>query len=286
MKMKLLAFASMAMLAIASNLLAVEADIDGATPGTWTMDLDAAKKMAAEKHLPILLDFSGSDWCGWCQLMESNVFSQPEWEGYATNHLMMVFIDFPNDKNLVPEKYVARNDALSQEYGIEGFPTFVVLDDDGKTELGRLGAGRDKTPESFKAELQQLFRTRQAEMVKYTATLNPEDQAAFSALTDKLASAKQALKEQERVITEASEKAEQLEESIGKLEEEIQMFRIGQLGEDKLEEFKDLKMKLEAANKKLEDWITTRPDRTEENMKLFQEMRSEIQELEKELSKY
>ena len=144
MRKNILFNVGVALMVMAGNLIAVECDVDGAVPGKWTMDLDAAKTVAAEKQLPILLDFSGSDWCGWCKLMESNVFALPEWSAWATNNLMMVLLDFPQDKSLVPEKYVERNNALNAQYGVEGFPTFVLLDSDGQTEIGRLGAGSGK----------------------------------------------------------------------------------------------------------------------------------------------
>ena len=115
--------------------------------------------MAAEKKLPILLNFSGSDWCGWCKLMEKNVFSEPKWKDYAKDNLMMVVLDFPKNTKLVPEKFVKRNDELKAKYEVEGFPTFIVLDDDASTVLGQLGAGQDTTPESFAAEVRRFSGT-------------------------------------------------------------------------------------------------------------------------------
>ena len=56
--------ATMLLLLTSSGLPAAETDLNGITPGKWTMDFDAAKKLANEKKLPILLNFSGSDWCG------------------------------------------------------------------------------------------------------------------------------------------------------------------------------------------------------------------------------
>ena len=125
------------------------------------MDLEAAKKLAAEKQLPILLNFTGSDWCYWCKLMEKNVFTQPAWKAYAKDSIIMVLIDFPRDKTAVPEKYKERNDALKNQYGISGYPTFVLLKPDGTNEQGRLKAGRNKTPASFVKELEALVNTEE-----------------------------------------------------------------------------------------------------------------------------
>ena len=74
----------------------------GAELGKWTMDFDAAKTLAAEKEVPILINFTGSDWCGWCKLMDREVFSKAEWQQYAAESLVLVWIDFPRDKALVP----------------------------------------------------------------------------------------------------------------------------------------------------------------------------------------
>ena len=264
----------------------VEADLDGATVGKWTMDLDAAKKLAAETKLPILLDFSGSDWCGWCKVMEENVFTQPEWAAYATNNLIMVLLDFPSDKSRVPEKYVARNEALQTEYGVQGFPTFVVLDDDGETELGRLGSGRDKTPASFQGELQALFSNRPAAIAKYAESLSPEARAEFDALNATMAKQKAASKAAKAEVADAQQRAADLEELISKSEEELQDFRVSQLSEAQQKEYKELKASFESKEKELQDWLATQPDRSEENMKKFQTMQTELQSLGSKLETY
>jgi len=264
----------------------VEADLDGATVGKWTMDLDAAKKLAAEKKLPILLDFSGSDWCGWCKVMEENVFTKPEWTAYATDNLVMVLLDFPNDKSRVPEKYAARNTALQTEYGVQGFPTFVVIDDDGETELGRLGSGRDKTPASFQGELEKLFRNRPAALAKYAESLSPEARANFDALNAKMAKQKAASVAVKAEVADAKQRAADLAESISKSVEELQDFRVNQLSEDQQKEYKELKAAFESKEKELEDWLATQPDRSEENMAKFQAMQGEMQALGSKLEAY
>jgi thioredoxin-related protein len=267
---------------------------NGAAPGQWTMDLDAAKTVAAEQKLPILLDFSGSDWCGWCKLMEQNVFTRPEWQAYAAQNLMMVLIDFPQDKSLVPEKYAERNQSLNDAYNIEGFPTFIVLDDDGQTELGRLGAGRDKTPESFIAELKSLFFSRAAEVEKFTGSLAPEKKIAFQELNAKLEKTKalldtqsKLLDTQNKLMEETEKKIAELEQSVADAEKEIKMFRMEQqLGAEEFKAYKELQDKFDAAVTKLENWIATGPDHTDENTRLYEAMMEEIQTLQAQLSKY
>ncbi len=154
-----------AALLLASPLLAKDDDIkpdtDGAKPGVWTMDFDAAKKIAAEKDLPLLLNFTGSDWCGWCKLMVKQVFSKSDWTRYAKKNVMLVWIDFPNDDSLVPKKYVERNAELQKTYGVGGYPTFIVLNSDGTTRLGNLGASRDASPDNFIDKLKALTDKRE-----------------------------------------------------------------------------------------------------------------------------
>lgn len=91
---------------------------DGAALGEWTQDVEAARALAKEKGKYLFMNFTGSDWCGWCQLMEEHVFSQPGWKAFAEEHLALAFIDFPRDAARVPEKYRARNrDAKSARAG-------------------------------------------------------------------------------------------------------------------------------------------------------------------------
>jgi thiol:disulfide interchange protein len=130
----------------------------GAEPGKWTMDFDAAKTLAKEKNLPILINFTGSDWCFWCKLMDKNVFSKQDWQDYAKDKIVLVWIDFPRNKALVPPHLVARNQQLAQSFGVKGYPTYIVLGSDGEARLGQLGASRTASPESFIADLEKLTK--------------------------------------------------------------------------------------------------------------------------------
>ena len=123
--------------------------------GVWTDDYDAALALAAEKRLPVFLNFTGSDWCPFCKLMNQQVFSTPEWNDYATNSLVLVLLDFPHDTTLLPEATLDRNHALAEHYGINSVPTYILLGPDG-AEIGQLGATPTATPASFIAALRRL----------------------------------------------------------------------------------------------------------------------------------
>ena len=118
--------------------------------GTWTSDFDAAKKTSKAKNLPMMLDFTGSDWCGWCKLMDRKVFAEKAWSDWAQTNLVCVTVDFPSDETKVTPKVRAQNEKLGARFGIRGFPTFVLLAPGGEKEIGRTGCpGRDVTPQMF-----------------------------------------------------------------------------------------------------------------------------------------
>jgi len=99
--------------------------------GLWMTDYQAALAKAAKENKKVLLDFTGSDWCGWCIRLKHETFDQPAFKEYADKNLVLVEIDFPQGKTLRPE-VLKQNDALQQQYRVEGFPTIVLLDPQGK----------------------------------------------------------------------------------------------------------------------------------------------------------
>ena len=115
----------------------------------WTEDYEGAVKVATEKKNPLFLDFTGSDWCGWCKLMDRQVFDKSEWKKWAADNLVCVKLDFPQYvKQTAALK--AQNKKLMNRFNIQGFPTFVVLSPDGTKELARLQCpGRTVTAEKF-----------------------------------------------------------------------------------------------------------------------------------------
>ena len=101
----------------------------------WTTDTSAALAKAKTENKLVLLDFTGSDWCGWCIKFKKEALDTPEFHDYAANNLVLVEVDFPRRKQQSAELKKA-NKALAQKYNITGYPTFVVLNKDGK-EIGR-----------------------------------------------------------------------------------------------------------------------------------------------------
>ena len=104
---------------------------DAPTHGEWWVDFEQAQAAARAQNKPMLLDFTGSDWCGWCIKLDKEVFSQPEFKAYAAESLVLVELDFPKRK---PQSAAiqAQNEALAEKYGIRGFPTILLLTPEGE----------------------------------------------------------------------------------------------------------------------------------------------------------
>ena len=99
--------------------------------GGWSDDYKAALATAAKEHKNVLLDFTGSDWCGWCKKLKAETFDQPAFKEYADKNLVLVEVDFPKRKALRPE-VKQQNATLKQQFRPEGYPTLVLLSPEGK----------------------------------------------------------------------------------------------------------------------------------------------------------
>jgi protein disulfide-isomerase len=118
----------------------------------WSTDLSKAQATAKAEHKMVLLDFTGSDWCGWCMKFDKEALSTDKFADYAKAHLELVVVDFPNKKPQSDELKAA-NKALAEKYGVDGYPTFVLLNSDGK-EIGRQVGYAPGGPEAFIAKLE------------------------------------------------------------------------------------------------------------------------------------
>ncbi len=103
------------------------------------MDTDFKKALsdarASGKY--IMLDFSGSDWCGWCIKLEKEVFSKDAFKDFAEKNLVCVLVDFPR-KNKQTRDLKQQNRDLATKYGIRGYPTIIILSPDGEL-VGKSG---------------------------------------------------------------------------------------------------------------------------------------------------
>jgi thioredoxin-related protein len=125
-----------------------------ATAVEWHTDLVKAQAIAKAEKKMVLLDFTGSDWCGSCIMLDKEVFSTKQFGDYAKKNLVLVKVDFPMKKALKPALKRA-NQELKEKFDIEGFPTFVVLNSDGK-ELGREVGYAGDGPKPVIAQIEQF----------------------------------------------------------------------------------------------------------------------------------
>jgi protein disulfide-isomerase len=105
---------------------------------TWQTDFTQASQQAAQEHKYILLDFTGSDWCPWCIKMDKEVFNQSQFSDFALKNLVLVKLDFPR-KAAQSAAEKNQNKELATKYGIEGFPTYILLDPGGKEVRRQVG---------------------------------------------------------------------------------------------------------------------------------------------------
>jgi thioredoxin-related protein len=120
----------------------------------WTTDLPAAQTQARKDKKLVLMNFTGSDWCGWCKKLQAEVFTTKEFDTFAKDKLVLVEIDFPNQKKQSAALKKA-NEALQAKYKADGFPTIVVLNGDGKEvwrQVGYMAGG----PKAWIAKLESL----------------------------------------------------------------------------------------------------------------------------------
>jgi thioredoxin-related protein len=116
------------------------------------VDLTAAVTRARAENKLVLLDFTGSDWCPPCIRLHKEVFSRPEFHAYAESNLVFLTLDFPR-KFALREDSAATNKLLATNFKIEGFPTLIVLDGEGK-EVWRTVGFSDGLPKELMAALE------------------------------------------------------------------------------------------------------------------------------------
>ena len=103
----------------------------------WVSDFEAAKAKAKDEKKLLLVDFTGSDWCGWCIKLKNEVFDKEAFRTEAPKQFVCVELDFPQGKELSKE-IKEQNEKLSEQYKVNGFPTVLVMDPEGQV-IARTG---------------------------------------------------------------------------------------------------------------------------------------------------
>jgi thioredoxin-related protein len=144
----------------------------------WTTDFEAAKTQAAAEKKDLMLDFTGSDWCGWCIKLDKEVFQQDAFKTGVKDKLVLVELDYPKDKSKQSAATKTQNEKLGGQFKVQGYPTILLCDASGKP-YAKTGYKKDG-PESYVTHLEELMAVR----VKRDAAFAAAEQA-----TDNLAKA-------------------------------------------------------------------------------------------------
>lgn len=108
----------------------------------WTSNvMEAVDKSISEKK-PMLLFFTGSDWCGWCKKLQAEVFERPEFAEWAAKNVILVELDFPRRTPLSPELQ-QQNNELQQMFAVRGYPTIWLVNpskEDNNVNFAKLGS--------------------------------------------------------------------------------------------------------------------------------------------------
>ncbi len=121
---------------------------------TWHTDVSQALTQSRAEKKHVLINFTGSDWCGWCMKLRKDVFLKPEFESYASTNLVLMEVDFPKHKTQPPALQQA-NQRLAAHFRVEAYPTLLVLNSEGVL-IGKVSYANGGM-RSFQAELEKIL---------------------------------------------------------------------------------------------------------------------------------
>ena len=99
----------------------------------WIPDFDKALELAKAQKKDLLVDFTGSDWCGWCTRLDKEVFGLPEFTTVAEKSFVLVALDYPSkEENKAKVPNPTRNEELRKKHDVRGFPTVLLMNVDGE----------------------------------------------------------------------------------------------------------------------------------------------------------
>lgn len=150
----------------------------------WIENFEAAKKQAAKENKDILIDFTGSDWCGWCIKLKNEVFTKAEFKKDAPRHFVLLELDYPREKKQSSE-IKAQNAKLQALFGVRGFPTIMLVDSKGRP-YARTGY-QQGGPDNYLKHLGELRHQKHSANKALTEAANSTGTAKAKALDTALA---------------------------------------------------------------------------------------------------
>jgi thioredoxin-related protein len=122
----------------------------------WQNNFQAAQTQAKAQNKSLLVAFTGSDWCPWCQKLKAEIFDKPPFPAAARKQFVLVDIDFPHDKKL-SDALKEQNDKLAKKYGINTYPSVLLMKPDGLM-MARTGYN-EGGPEKYLNHLTGMLKT-------------------------------------------------------------------------------------------------------------------------------
>ena len=136
-----------------------KASMDG-----WEVDLEIAMKKSLETGKPIMANFTGTDWCGWCKRLKAAVFTTEEFKNWADENVVLLELDFPK-RFALPAKIAQQNAGLAQAFGVAGYPTVWVFDitsgeEEGQASIQALAkTGYGPEPNAWIEDIEQKIQS-------------------------------------------------------------------------------------------------------------------------------
>lgn len=143
------------MVLVASLAFAVISQNMGVTL-QWETNYEAALAKAKKQNVPVLANFTGSDWCGWCHKLRDEVFLTFKFKDWAKNEVVLLELDYPRTKKQSPE-LVAQNEKLLSSYEIGSYPTILFLNGEGEV-IGKSGYLREPGPYAWIANAEEQIK--------------------------------------------------------------------------------------------------------------------------------
>ena len=147
---------TLALIAALGALAFTSLPVQAAPPSGWTDDYAKAVEKAKAEKKNLLLDFTGSDWCGYCMALDKEVFDTAKFKTWAKANVVLVQVDFPQGKRQ-SSKVKEQNAGLKSKYQTDGYPTIMIVDPEGKVLARKSGyspkSGTDAYLEALNGQL-------------------------------------------------------------------------------------------------------------------------------------
>jgi protein disulfide-isomerase len=153
-----------ALILLLATTFAAAQDAYTAEQEGWLVNIEKAYEESQKTGKPVMANFTGSDWCGWCKRLAAAVFVKPEFKKWADENVVLLELDFPRRKQL-PENIRQQNYSLQQQFGVRGYPTIWVFDiekEDGQFNITPIGkTGYRPSVQEFTSGVDQMLAKKE-----------------------------------------------------------------------------------------------------------------------------